>query len=250
MLLEICACNYQSAINAQTAGAHRIELCTELAVGGLTPSYGLLKQVMKEFTFPVFVLIRPRSGNFTYSEIEFEIMKQDIQLCKDLGCSVPIAIGIVSGVLNKDNTIDVERTKQLIELSRPLPFTFHRAFDWTPNPFEALEQLIDLGAERILTSGQEPSAEKGLELLKQLNVKAKGRIIILPGGGINIENSKMFRDLGFEELHASATTIFSVNEPPKISMNSAKFYDETIEMVSDVEKIKGILKANSGLKCL
>lgn len=238
MLLEICACNYQSAVNAQIAGAHRIELCTELAVGGLTPSYGLLKQVLQVFTIPVFVLIRPRSGNFTYSETEFEIMKQDIQLCKELGCS-----GIVSGVLNTDNTIDIERTKQLIELSKPLSFTFHRAFDWTPNPLEALEQLIDLGAERVLTSGQEPSADKGIELLRQLKSKAIDRITILPGGGINIGNSKMFKDLGFTELHASATSINSVNEPPKISMNSPKFYDETIEVVSDVEKIKGILKS-------
>lgn len=238
MLLEICACNYQSAVNAQTAGAHRIELCTELAVGGLTPSYGLLKQVLKVLSIPVFVLIRPRSGNFTYSETEFEIMKEDIQLCKELGCS-----GIVSGVLNSDNTVDVKRTKQLIELSKPLSFTFHRAFDWTPNPLEALEQLIDLGAERILTSGQEPSADKGIELLRQLKTKANDRITILPGGGINIGNSKMFKDLGFTELHASATSIISVNVSPKIPMNSSKFYDETIEVVSDVEKIKGILKS-------
>lgn len=238
MLLEICACNYQSAINAQIAGAHRIELCIELAVGGLTPSYGLLKQVLEVLTIPVFVLIRPRSGNFTYSETEFEIMKYDILLCKDLGCS-----GIVSGILNKDNTIDVERTKQLIELSKPLSFTFHRAFDWTPNPLEVLEQLIDLGAKRVLTSGQEPSAEKGIELLKQLNTKAKDRITILPGGGINIENSKMLKDIGFTELHASATSINSVNEPPKISMNSPKFFNETVEVVSEVEKIKGILKS-------
>lgn len=240
MLLEICACNYQSAINAQTSGAHRIELCTELAVGGLTPSYGLLKQVLDVLTIPVFVLIRPRSGNFTYSEIEFEIMKQDIQLCKELGCS-----GIVSGVLNSDNTVDVERTKQLIELSKPLPFTFHRAFDWAPNPLEALEQLIDLGAKQVLTSGQDSSAEKGIELLKQLKSKAIDRITILPGGGIKKENSKMFKDLGFTELHASATSLYSVNEPPKISMNGPKFFDETVEIVSDVEKIKGILKVIS-----
>ena len=152
-------------------------------------------------------------------------MKQNIQLCKELGCS-----GIVSGVLNSDNTIDIERTNQLIELSKPLSFTFHRAFDWTPNPLDALEQLIDLGAKRILTSGQEPSAEKGIELLKQLKNNAKDLITILPGGGINNENSKMFKDLGFTELHASATILNSVNEQPK-------------EVVSDVEKIKGILKS-------
>lgn len=240
MTLEICASNYQSAVNAQTAGAHRIELCTELAVGGLTPSFGLLKQVVEQLKIPVFVLIRPRGGNFTYTESEFEIMKNDIQLCKDLGCS-----GIVSGVLNKDNTIDIERTNQLIELSKPLSFTFHRAFDWTPEPFEALENLIDIGVERILTSGHESSAEKGFELLKQLKDKANKRILILPGGGINQQNAKKFINNGFKELHASATSIISVNEQSKISMHSPQFYDETIEAVSDVEKIKGILKSVS-----
>ncbi len=149
MKLEICASNYQSANNAQNAGAHRIELCSELAVGGITPSYGLIKQVIENLSIPVFVLIRPRSGDFTYSDADFEIMKQDIQMCKKLGCK-----GIVSGVLNSDNTIDIERTKTLIELSKPLPFTFHRAFDWTPNPFEALKSLINLNVNRILTSSR------------------------------------------------------------------------------------------------
>jgi len=238
MTLEICASNYQSAFNAQIAKAHRIELCTELGVGGLTPSYGLLHQVLKKLHIPTFVLIRPRSGNFTYSEDEFEIMKQDIQLCKDLSCS-----GIVSGILNRDNTIDIERTKQLIELSKPLPFTFHRAFDWTPNLFEALKQLTDLGAARILTSGQERSAEQGIKVLKQLKEKANDHITILPGGGINAQNAKLFMNLGFTELHASATTLNSVNDQPKIPMNSPKFFDETVEAVSDIEKIKGILKS-------
>ncbi len=150
MKLEICTNSYQSAKNAQDAGAHRIELCQELAVGGITPSYGLLKEVIGNLKIPVFVLIRPRGGNFVYSNAEFDIMKIDIQLCKDLGCH-----GIVSGVLNSDKTIDLKRTKELIELSQPLPFTFHRAFDVIVNSKEALEQLIDLGVERVLTSGQE-----------------------------------------------------------------------------------------------
>ncbi|RIA10020.1 copper homeostasis protein [Flavobacteriaceae bacterium MAR_2010_72] len=238
MKLEICASNYQSAINAQVAGAHRIELCTELAVGGLTPSFGLLKQVVDVLTIPVFVLIRPRSGNFTYTKDEFDIMKHDIQLCKDLGCD-----GIVSGVLKENNTIDVERTKQLIEWSSPLNFTFHRAFDWTPNPFEALQQLIDLKVERILTSGQKPSAEQGFSNLKQLQNMAKENIIVLPGGGITIQNAKLFKNASFKEIHASATTLHKTNRSPKISMNSIKFFDETIEVVSEVEKIKSLLKS-------
>ena len=202
MILEICVANYQSAINAQKAGAHRIELCSELAVGGITPSFGLLKKVLDSVTIPVFVLIRPRSGNFTYSDAEFDIMKENIQLCKDLGAS-----GIVSGLLKEDYTIDTVRTQELIQLSNPLPFTFHRAFDWTPKPIKALEHLIKIGVNRVLTSGQESNAEKGIELLKQLNSIAINRIIILPGSGINSNNTLLFKEGGFTEIHTSASII-------------------------------------------
>lgn len=237
MLLEICANSYHSAVNAEKAGAHRIELCTELAVGGLTPNYGLLKQTIDAVTIPIYVLIRPRSGNFTYSEAEFDIMKHDIQLCKDLGYA-----GIVSGVLNVDNSIDIERTQELIELSKPLPFTFHRAFDWTPNPFEALEQLQILNIQRILTSGQASSAEKGIEMLLQLKEKSQNQVIILPGGGINPINASLFKSAGFTEIHASATSIEAVSEAPKIAMNSEKFFNETISVYSNPKIIQSILK--------
>jgi len=236
MILEICSSSYQSACNAETAGAQRIELCAELAIGGITPSYGLIKQAVDTLSITVNVLIRPRSGNFTYSEAEFDIMKQDIQLCKNLGCG-----GIVSGVLHADNTIDIPRTKELIELSKPLPFTFHRAFDWTPNPTKALSQLIELGAHGILTSGQNTTAEKGLSLLKELQEIANDKINILPGGGINAGNAAVFKAAGFNEIHASASSIKQVNDPPEIPMNSLKFFDETIEICSDVEKISSIL---------
>lgn len=237
MILEICASNYQSALNAQEAGAHRIELCQELAVGGITPSYGLLKQVLDTLSIPVFVLVRPRSGNFTYSEAEFDIMKQNIQLCKDLGAS-----GIVSGVLNLDNTIDIERTQELIELSKPLPFTFHRAFDWTPKPVKAMYSLIEIGAKRILTSGQQTSAERGLELLVKLKDKAQNRITILPGGGINSNNVSLFKTNGFNEIHASASTLETVSETPRISMNSEKFLSDTNIYYSDKDNIKSIIQ--------
>lgn len=236
MKIEICANSYQSALNAQEAGAHRIELSSELSVGGITPSFGLIKQVVKELNIPVFILIRPRSGNFTYSKAEFNIMKHNIQLCKDLGCS-----GIVSGVLNIDNTIDIKRTKELIQFSKPLPFTFHRAFDWTTNPIQALEQLIDMGVQRILTSGQEITAVKGIELLQRLKIAAYNKIILLPGGGINSENANLFKAVGFSEIHASASTIKQICKTPKISLNNEKFYDETIEVYSDPKKIKSIL---------
>jgi copper homeostasis protein len=228
MKLEICANSYQSAINAQEAGAHRIELCQELSVGGLTPSYGLLKQVVDALSIPVFVLIRPRTGNFTYSEAEFDIMKQDIQICKNLGCA-----GIVSGVLNNDNSIDIERTKELIELSKPLALTFHRAFDCVENPIESLEQLIVLGVGSVLTSGQEMAAEKGVELLKQLNKQARGRITILAGGGISAKNAKMFKEAGLDEIHASASS--------KIEADDSLFSEPLT--YSDPEKIKAILDA-------
>ena len=201
MKLEICANSYQSAKNACDAGAHRIELCQELSVGGITPSYGLLKKVIEELDIPVFVLIRPRSGNFVYSDNEFQIMKTDIQFCKDLGCN-----GIVSGVLKSDNTLDVERTKVLIDFAKPLPFTFHRAFDEVKNPKETLLQLIELGADRVLTSGQKTTAEEGLELLKELNVLAENRITILAGGGVSSKTATLFKEAGLTEIHASASS--------------------------------------------
>ncbi|MCB0461090.1 MAG: copper homeostasis protein CutC [Flavobacteriaceae bacterium] len=228
MLLEICANSYQSAKNACDAGAHRIELCQELSVGGITPSYGLIKQVIDVLTIPVFVLIRPRSGNFVYTDEEFDIIKQDIQLCKNLGCA-----GIVSGILNKDHTIDIERTKALVELSRPLQFTFHRAFDCVKNPEVALEQLIGLGVDRVLTSGLETSAEKGLTLLKQLNEQAKTKITILAGGGISSNNAMLFKDAGLNEIHASASST--------IKSDGSLF--STPLTYSDPKKIKAILNA-------
>jgi copper homeostasis protein len=228
MLLEICANSYQSAKNAQTAGAHRIELCQELSVGGLTPSYGLLKNVINQLTIPIFVLIRPRSGDFVYAESEFDIMKQDISLCKEFGVQ-----GIVSGVLNKNKTIDVVRTKELVELSRPLPFTFHRAFDELDNPIQGLNELIGLGVDRVLTAVQESSAVDGLPLLMQLNEIARGRLTILPGGGINAKNAAVFKTKGFAEIHASASV--------QISQDQGLF--SAPQTVSDLKTIKAILDA-------
>lgn len=228
MLLEICANSYLSSLNALEAGVHRIELCQELSVGGITPSYGLIKQVIDTLSISVFVLIRPRNGNFIYSDEEFDIMKQNIQLCKKLGCD-----GIVSGVLNKDNTIDIERTKELVELSKPLEFTFHRAYDCVNNPYETLEQLIDLGIERVLTSGLETSADKGLDLLKQLNEKANGRITILAGGGISAKNAKLFKDAGFNEIHSSASKTL-------INKNESSIFD-AVQTESDISTIEDIL---------
>jgi len=234
MLIEICANSYQSAINAEEAGADRIELCSELAVGGITPSYGLIKKVMQDISIPVHVLIRPRSGDFTYSDDEFEIMKEDIKYCKEVGCA-----GIVSGILHSDNTIDINRTEQLKEISKPLSFTFHRGFDWVQNPKESLKQLEQIGVNRILTSGQEPSAEYGISLLKEL--RELSNVKILPGGGINIDNIQLFQKAGFDEVHLSATKHTQTIETPKISMNSLKHFEETKVAQSDQHLIHSII---------
>lgn len=236
MKVEICATSVQSVKNAEKSGAHRIELCSELAVGGITPSYGLIKEVLKQTSLPVFVLIRPRSGDFTYSKEEFETMKSDIQICKELGCK-----GIVSGVLKEDQSLDIERIKELVHVSKPLEFTFHRAFDWINNPEESLTALIDIGVHRILTSGQSESAEKGLNTLTQWKKLVENRLTILPGGGINPENAPKFKQAGFTEIHASASRLMKETIQPKISMNSLKFFDESKQFESDSEKIKKLV---------
>jgi copper homeostasis protein len=229
MILEICANSYQSAINAQKSGADRIEICSELSVGGVTPSYAVLKKISKEITIPIHVLIRPRSGDFYYSDDEIKIIKQDIKLCKELGFN-----GIVSGVLNKDNSININTTKELVELSKPLTFTFHRAFDCVSNPKQSLEDLIEIGVNRILTSGLKQKAEQGIEILKELHQLAKNKIIIIPGSGINATNIHLFKENGFKEIHTSASKITSKEE--------RDFFGNTPQTVSDIETIKEILK--------
>lgn len=240
MKIEICANSYQSAVNAEKAGADRIELCVELAVGGITPSHGLIEKVVQKLSIPVFVLIRPRSGNFTYTSDEFDVMKKDVEFCKSIGCK-----GIVSGILKNDNTIDSIRTQELIALAKPLSFTFHRAFDWVPEPLESLKQLIAIGVERILTSGQEITAIEGIELLKNALQLSKSNLMIMPGGGINAENVLTFKEAGFKEIHFSATSLKQVMDTPKITMNSVRFSDETKVATSDyakILKIKNLLK--------
>ena len=198
MIVEVCANSYESAVNAELGGANRIELCKDLHLDGLTPDDDISVSTINKLKIPVFILIRPRGGDFVYNNEEFELMKNDIKKFKKLGCS-----GIVSGVLKKDNTIDLERTKELIELSRPIEFTFHRAFDKIIDPIKGLEELIEIGADRILTSGQEDTAIKGLKLLEELNKINNNRIIILPGAGMKTRFFEVFSKAGFKEIHGS-----------------------------------------------
>jgi len=196
MIIEVCAESYEYAIKAEKAGADRIELCRDLHLDGLTPDYLSAKKTVNKLNIPVYILIRPREGDFIYSDDEFELMKSDIVKFKEMGCK-----GIVSGILNDDNSIDMKRTKQLVELSRPLEFTFHRAFDIVTNTLKELEKLIELGVDRVLTSGQKNKAIDGLELLKKFKNISKNRIKIMPGSGINKSNIVNFRS--FEEIHGS-----------------------------------------------
>lgn len=237
MILEICANSFESAQAAQLAGANRIELCTELSVGGLTPSHGLIEKVVSELNIPTHVLIRPRSGNFTYYEEEFDVMLRDIAFCKKLGCA-----GIVSGFLTSESKIDLNRTKQLIDASEGMEFTFHRAFDWVENPIDELQKLIDLKVNRLLSSGQKHTAIEGISLLKELQNHSKGKIEIMPGGGINLENALKFKETWFNSIHLSATTKKQVLlQKSKVSMHSEVFFEEGIIATSDKETIQNII---------
>ena len=196
MIIEVCAESYEYALKAEKAGANRIELCKDLHLDGLTPDYESAKKTIDKLNIPVFILIRPREGDFIYSNEEFELMKQDIVKFKEMGCK-----GIVSGVLNDDNSIDIERTKKLVELSKPLECTFHRAFDVVKYPIKEIENLIKMGIDRVLTSGQKEKAIDGLVFLEQLNNISNNRIVIMPGSGISKNNLKNFEL--FKEVHGS-----------------------------------------------
>lgn len=198
-IIEIATSDFSTTKSAVDGGADRIELCANLNEGGTTPSYGTIRQCREAFSTLIYPIIRPRGGDFLYTKDEFTVMMNDVKLCKDLGCD-----GVVIGLLNMDGTIDIARTSQLIEAAYPLGVTFHRAFDRCKNPLEAMEQIIEIGCERILTSGQEPGAPEGVELISQLNKAANGRIIIMPGSAVRKENIKMLAEkTGCTEFHSS-----------------------------------------------
>jgi len=198
-IIEIATSDFLTTKSAVEGGADRIELCANLAEGGTTPSYGHIKQCREAFDLLIYPIIRPRGGDFLYNTEEFEIMLQDVKLCKQLGCD-----GVVIGLLNSNGSIDIKRTAALVEAAYPLGITFHRAFDRCRDPFEAMEQLIEIGCERILTSGQKPAAPEAIELIGQLNKAADERIIIMPGSGVRKENIKMLAEkTGCVEFHSS-----------------------------------------------
>lgn len=199
MLIEACVESVESAIAAEQGGAERVELCAALLEGGLTPSAGAIAQARRRLSIALHVIIRPRGGDFLYSDIEHQVMLADIDRAKETG-----ADGVVIGALTADGDIDTGRTAELIDRARPLSVTFHRAFDMARDPLASLDRLIELGVDRLLTSGQEESALAGLDLIGQLVTRAAGRIIIMPGAGIHEGNiAKIARLSGADELHVT-----------------------------------------------
>ena len=201
MTCEIVVYNIESALKAQEGGADRIELCDNPSEGGTTPSYGTIEAVRQNVNLDVYVMIRPRGGDFHYSNYEFHCMKRDISQCQKISVD-----GVVFGILNPDGTLDKKRCKELIVKARPLKVTCHRAFDMTRDPFEALEDCIEAGFDRILTAGQQAQALKGADLIGELIKKANGRIAIMPGSGVN-ENTvqEILAKSKATEIHFSAT---------------------------------------------
>ena len=241
MKLEICAINLESAIAAQNGGADRIELCDNIVEGGTTPSYGIIKLAIDKLSIPINVLIRPRAGDFLYTELEFQSMREDIIACRGLGVN-----GVVLGVLKVDGSVDVKRVEELVNLAKPMEVTFHRAFDMTYDIYEALEDVIATGASRILTSGGAKKAELGIEVIKGLVSKSEGRISIMPGSGVNMSNLSDFISLdGINELHLSAKDrVFSKMEfiPSNLAMSGGTFSKDNYHYVSDENQIIEIVK--------
>lgn len=239
--LEICADSVESALAAQRGGAHRIELCSGLIEGGTTPSSGLISTVRSRLSIPICVMIRPRNGDFCYGADDFETMEQDVLTAKQLG-----AEGIVFGILLDDGRVDVERTKRLVNLARPLKVTFHRAFDMSRDLSESLETLIVAQVDRVLTSGGEQRVEDGLPLVKSLAAKAAQRITIMAGGGITESNAHhVIATTGVHELHASAAA--SISSPmrhrnEKIAMGVLKGREYQRPVVLE-EKVRRLLAA-------
>jgi copper homeostasis protein len=199
-LLEICCGSAEDAIEAASGGADRVELCSALFLGGLTPSLGSLFEVKQQTSIPVIAMNRPRQAGFCYSATEFAVMERDAELLLENG-----ADGIVFGILNGDGTIDLKRTRSLRQRVGSRQAVFHRAFDVTPDPFRALEELIDLGMTRVLTSGQKSRAPEGSALIRQLIDRADGRIEVLPGAGLELGNVRQFvAATGVTQIHMTA----------------------------------------------
>ncbi len=245
VILEICADSVESAVAAQCGGAGRVELCSNLLEGGVTPSAGLISTVRRKLTIDLYVMIRPRGGDFCYTDEEFETMKKDVLMAKQLGAN-----GIVFGFLQEDGDVDVLRTQCLVEMARPLKTTFHRAFDMSRELNKSLEDVIGAGADRVLTSGGEQKAEDGIRTIAKLVKIAGPRISLMVGGGITRSNAhRIIEASGVREIHASMRV--HVPSPmrhrnERISMGPAKGREYQRIMVREEEVRRLLESAHDG----
>jgi copper homeostasis protein len=239
--LEIACFDISSAIAAAQAGADRIELCDNAAVGGTTSSYGTIKLALEKISVPVFPIIRPRGGDFLYTDAEFKTMVYDVELCRELGCK-----GVVLGLLQQDGNIDTKGTRELVEIAGEMEVTFHRAFDRAASPLQALEDVIATGCKRLLTSGQKENAWDGKDLIRQLVKQANGRMTVMPGSGIRSGNIlELIQFTGVTEMHSSARMLI---ESP---MNyRVKDFEEDLKSVSvneeEIRQMKAAISQPGG----
>ena len=232
MIVEICANSVQSAINAEKGGADRIELCQNLNEGGTTPSYAAIKYCVENLSLKTMVLIRPRPGDFCYNDVEYEAIKEDVLMCRELG-----AHGVVIGFLDRNLDVDTKRTAEIVKLARPMEVTFHRAFDRCRDWHVALEQIIECGCDRILTSGQRKTAPEGYENLREIQNLAGNRIKILAGSGVNSQNvAYLIRATGVGEVHSSCK--HTIENRQKTNIEDSSRYIET-----DSEEVKRFVEA-------
>ena len=241
-VVEVSIEGVDGLLVAQENGADRVELCASVLEGGITPSIGMVREALRRARIPVFVIVRPRGGDFLYSEAEFESMRQDVIALKELG--VP---GIVTGCLTQDGEVDEQRTEELLHLGRPMSFTFHRAFDMVRDPVQALEVLISLGVDRLLTSGQRSTAIEGLATLKRLGQVASGRIIVMPCGGLRADSvGQVCRETGLWELHFAAHKMESsrmTHRNPHVAMGGTAQDHEYQRTVTDPMTVRATVEA-------
>ncbi|CAB4487021.1 unnamed protein product [Rhizophagus irregularis] len=241
---EVCIDSVQSAVNAENGKASRVELCSNLVEGGTTPSSGMIAAILERIKIPVMVMIRPRGGDFCYSDDEFKVMCLDIQHAKLLG-----AHGVVFGILKPDGNVDIDRVSKLVDFAKPLKVTFHRAFDMTNNPFKALEDIISIGGiQRILTSGHDSTVLEGLDTIIKLVKQANDRIVIMAGGGIRESNiERILSAIELKEIHVSASTTIPSAMEYKIStihMGRAYYNSEYMINVVSEERLKEMISAS------
>lgn len=234
IVLEVCAFTIQSCMIAEKVGAVRVELCDNPVEGGTNPSYGTIRRVRERIGIRLYPILRPRSGNYFYDEEEFAIMREDIRVCKELGCD-----GISVGVQRRDGTMDMERMQRVIEWAHPMGVTCNRAFDSVPDPYRALAEIIACGCERVLTSGQKSSAPEGAEVLRLLVRQAAGRISIMPGAGVRSSNiAQLIRETGAWEYHTSAR--MAVSNPLTWQNDAITDYGKV--WMADEKELRAILE--------